>query len=189
MCATCEADPIPKHDRSHALLKLREPVKVGGGKGAKEVLEIAQGVTFGGEMVGVGALGEGLKAVLKSLGVGAGGEGGLPAWAKVVDGPKKGEQTIVVDVDVGRQQGEEKQEVDAAVPVVEKQEGPYDVDTLVRAAEEESAQEVEDHKVEDEETTVAEEVEVVEPVADVLRASFVSDVSSLLSSPTHRPFC
>ncbi|ORY88766.1 hypothetical protein BCR35DRAFT_288551 [Leucosporidium creatinivorum] len=197
MCERCEAEPIPRHPRSHRLLKIREPV-TGGERATKERMERARkiggavGAGQEGDAVPLASLGGGIERILKSLGVGAPStaekgtsteeqQQGLPSWATLLQGPGN-DRTIVIDVDV------DAKEQTTVGEKVQLGQAPYDVDTLVREAEKEGVEEEqpepeEEVAVADEDeravqTAVEEEEEVAPvPVDNSLRASFVADVT------------
>ena len=176
MCARCEADPVPRHPRSHQLLKIREPTN--GGQAATRLrMERARqiGAPSGGEAVPLAGLGSGIDRILRNLGVGAPEtaekgtsteQQGLPSWATVVDGPG-GDRTVVIDVDL-------------TAPSSKVGQAPYDVDQLVREAEKEG--EAEKVEAEQQQQPPVEEEEVAEfdmpeeTVDTSLKSRFVADV-------------
>lgn len=160
---------------------------------------IGGAVTQEGDAVPIAGLGSGIERLLKSLGVGAPStaekgtstetgeqQQGLPSWAKLVQGPGN-DRTIFIDVDVDVA-GKEQTTIGEKVQLGQ---APYDVETLVREAENEEVEEKEQQPEPEEETeveddderavqTAVEEEEVAPvPVDDSFRASFVADVCYL----------
>lgn len=155
MCAACEADPIPRHARSHHLLKIREPATTASkAQAVQEAIARARTVPQaptamqGGNKDEVDAFEKLIKTLKAGTSVGTGMEtttmrergvgGDLPPWAQMVDGPG-GDRTVVVDVDVGGACKEVRRLRPAVMhfPIGgsrDEEEG-YDVEVLVAAAE------------------------------------------------------
>ncbi|KAL8284265.1 hypothetical protein RQP46_005014 [Phenoliferia psychrophenolica] len=93
LCSSCEADPVPRHPRSHHLLKLREPVSQ---SSVAPAVHLARAKTTEPENTS-------LDVLLRSLGIAPQGQshssGAFPTNAQLVDGPGN-DRTLVIDLDL-----------------------------------------------------------------------------------------
>lgn len=206
ICEACEAEG-GKHDESHHLLKIRQPVDhtASEAEGAKELerakkraegfVELRRAVKPEEMIPSSGPI----AALLSSLGVhlpsssSSSSATAAATFSTAVVHPETlevvkhadGDKTVYVDVDVSKLSRDELRglpsEVRVPIKVVEKvegrkDEGPYEVEQLVRAAEEEG----EETEVESEG-----EAEVDVEKKDEFKCTFVSDVGppSFLSFP------
>ncbi|BGO97071.1 hypothetical protein RTG_00247 [Rhodotorula toruloides ATCC 204091] len=212
LCSVCEALPNPVHPRDHPLLKIRSPLPRT--SSSTQLLADAKKRVqerFGdGEQLAQAAAAATLSsgpvaALLKSLGVQlpqassssdtASASSTAPSLsnATLVDGPG-GDKTLVVDVDVSTLPIEQQRHLPTEIrlpvkladelPKDSKSQGPYEVEHLVLAAEqevEEAEQIPDDVEEHEEEDSSAEEEPQVEKKAEeaVPRAIFVSDITLL----------
>ncbi|BGP23505.1 zinc finger, ZZ-type protein [Rhodotorula toruloides] len=213
LCSVCEALPNPIHPRDHLLLKIRSPLPHSGSsaqrlsEAKKRVQEKLGDAEQLAQAAAAATLSSGpVAALLKSLGVQlpqassssdtASTSSVTPSLsnATLIDEPG-GEKTLVVDVDVSTLPVEQQRHLPTEIrvpvkvtnepPKDSKSQGPYDVEHLVRAAEqeaEETVQAAEDvgEELNEEESTVEEESQVEKKTEGTFpRATFVSDITLL----------
>ncbi|GAA5842294.1 hypothetical protein JCM11251_003976 [Rhodosporidiobolus azoricus] len=211
LCESCEAKPVPVHPVDHPLLKIRQPVNPLFSRTAlNQATQRAHQLLSRGEAAGHAALSSGpIAALLSSLGVNVAGasaststaeqkpeQAAPPASiAEVTNGPN-GEKTVVVDVDVSQLSYEQlrglPQEIHVPVKVYDEEPtaeqvangGPYSVEQLVKAAEEEAqgagaAQEAEDENAEGVQEKEAATPKVDDAKDESLKCTFVSDITVL----------
>lgn len=211
LCSVCEALPKPVHPRDHPLLKIRAPLPFTSSsanliaeakKCVQERLGDAEQLA---QSAAIATLSSGpVAALLKSLGIQLPQASSSPSTSTATTTPSLsnatlvvgagGHKELVVDVDVSTLPIDQRRdlpteirvpvEVASESPKDSKAQGPYDVEQLVRAAEQEAedTEQVPDDVEEetDDESVVADAPQAeTKPEEGVSRATFVSDITLL----------
>ncbi|GAA5910599.1 hypothetical protein JCM6882_001036 [Rhodosporidiobolus microsporus] len=202
LCESCEAQPIPVHPVDHPLLKIRQPVHpVFGTSALHHASQRAQQLLNCGEAAGHAALSSGpIASLLSSLGVHVAGASAATSTsqtapppasvAEVVNAPN-GDKTVFVDVDVSQLSYEQlrglPQEIRVPIKVANEEPkpeevangGPYSVEQLVKAAEEEAQEAAQEEEAQEEpvEDVIEEKVKIAQD--ESLKCTFVSDITVL----------
>ncbi|BGP30814.1 hypothetical protein JCM10296v2_002571 [Rhodotorula toruloides] len=212
LCSVCEALPNPVHPRDHPLLKIRTPLPLTSSStqlladAKKRVQERLGDAEQLAQAAAAATISSGpVAALLKSLGVqlpqaslSPSDTASTPSTpslsnATLVDGPG-GDKTLVVDVDVSTLPVEQQRHLPTEIrlpvkladepPKDSKSQGPYEVEHLVRAAEQEVEEaeqlpdDLEEHEEADD-STVEEPQNERKTEGAVPRATFVSDITLL----------